>query len=130
MSEIKKKVYCTYVKAPEHTMPGHPEAPGRITRIQEWLEAPPYPEMHWLEAGPVEESAVLRVHRTELLSALRAECRLGIHEFEPAPSYVTPSSYEAALRAAGATLAVSRTIISEGKGRGFAIAMLQWAFVC
>lgn len=102
-------------------MPGHPEAPGRISAIQDWLTNPPYPEIHWLAADPAEETAVLRVHQPELLSALRAECRLGVHEFEPAPSYVTHSSYEAALQAAGATLAASRKIISEGEGRGFAI---------
>ncbi len=121
MSKKKKKIYCTYVRAPEHVMTGHPESPQRISAIQEWLADPPYPEMCWLESEPAEETAVLRVHRAALLSALQRECRIGVHEFEPAPSYVTHSSYEAALLAAGATLAVSRKIISKGFGRGFAI---------
>ena len=60
------------------------------------------------------------VHEESLLAFLRAECQLGAHEFEPSPTYVTADSYQAALGAVGATLAVSRQILSTGQGRGFA----------
>ncbi len=61
------------------------------------------------------------VHDQALLAFLRAECQKGAHEFEPSPSYVTGDSYQAALGAVGATLAVSRKILAEGTGHGFAI---------
>ena len=57
---------------------------------------------------------------------LKAECALGPHEFEPAPSYVGEKSFSDALGAVGATLAVSRQIIADGKGQGFAIVRPPW----
>ncbi len=64
---------------------------------------------------------MMLVHKPGLLAEIKAECEQGVHEFEPAPTYVTKTSYQDALGAAGATLAVSRRIISEGEGRGFVI---------
>ncbi len=102
-------------------MQGHPEAPARIAAIRDWLENPPYPELQWLNAAPASEAALLRVHEEALLLGLQAECQLGLHEFEYAPSYVGKSSYQSALKAAGAVLTVSRKILDQGQGRGFAI---------
>jgi acetoin utilization deacetylase AcuC-like enzyme len=121
MNEQQTKVYCTFQAAPEHRFPGHPESPRRIQSLGEWVENPPYPEMTWLDFNPAAESEVMLVHRESLLSFLRAECLKGSHEFEPSPSYVTESSYQAALGAVGATLAVSRKIVAEGTGCGFVI---------
>lgn len=61
------------------------------------------------------------IHRKGMLDALKKACQKGPHEFEPSPSYVTESSCQTALNAAGATLAVSRRILANGRGRGFAI---------
>ncbi len=116
-----RKVYCTYLESPEHQFPGHPESPKRIHALRRWLESPPYPEMEWLDFQPAVESDVALVHDQKLLTKLSAECLQGSHEFEPSPSYVTESSYQSALSAVGATLAVSRRIIEEGQGSGFAI---------
>lgn len=121
MRPCKSKVYCTFYDAPEHVFPGHPESPQRLNLMQGWLAAPPYPELEWLDFAPAEEADVLRVHRPELLEKLQLVCLRGPHEFEPSPSYVTKSSYKDAFKAVGATLAVSRRILAEGCGRGFAI---------
>ncbi len=124
MKEINKSkhdVFCTYVKSPEHAMPGHPESPDRICGLEAWLETPPYPEIVWLDAAPAADEAILRVHQPVLLADLREESRQGPHEFEPSPSYITPESLQAAYHAAGGTLAVSRKILEKGRGRGFAI---------
>jgi len=86
-----------------------------------WIDSPPYPEMAWLSFKPALEGEVTLVHHQGLLSEIKAECERGSHEFEPSPTYVTKTSYQNALGAVGATLAVSRRLISERKGRGFAI---------
>jgi len=121
MNNKKLEVYCTFQEAPAHRFPGHPEAPKRIHSLGDWLENPPYPEISWLEFSPAKESEITLVHDQALLVFLREECQKGAHEFEPSPSYVTKASFQAALGAVGGTLAVSRKILSGGKGRGFAI---------
>jgi acetoin utilization deacetylase AcuC-like enzyme len=121
MKENKSKVYCTFQDAPEHSFPGHPESPKRLGPLKDWLKAPPYPEIEWLDYSPADEADVLLIHRKSLLDDLKSECTQGAHEFEPSPSYVTKESYQAALGAVGATLAISRRILDEGRGFGFAI---------
>lgn len=121
MSGKKKKVYCTYYDASGHAFPGHPESPNRIRSLRDWVDSPPFPEIQWLDFQPAKEAEVTLVHDPSLLSDLKEECRQGTHEFEPAPSYVTENSYDAALNAVGATLAVSRKILAMNTGCGFAI---------
>jgi len=121
MSEKKHKVYCTYQDAPGHHFPGHPESPKRIRSLGEWLEKPPYPEIQWLEYAAADEGEITLVHTRDLLNFLKEESQQGSHEFEPSPSYITGESYQAALQAVGATLAVSRKILTDGTGRGYAI---------
>lgn len=121
MKPEKIPVYCTFYDAPEHAFPGHPESPQRLQHVKSWLQNPPYPEMVWLNFMPALASDVLRVHNAKILQTLQAASRRGSHEIDSAPTYVTEASYHAALMAAGATQTVSRHILSEGCGRGFAI---------
>jgi len=121
MKQNNLNVYCTFHDAPGHTYPGHPESPQRLAPMREWLSAPPYPEMVWLDYKPATEAEIMLIHPKGTLDFIKEACQRGPHEFEPSPSYVTENSYQAALSAAGATLAVSRRILSEGRGRGFAI---------
>ncbi|MFN2305107.1 MAG: histone deacetylase [Anaerolineales bacterium] len=121
MNDNNRKVYCTFQDASAHRYPGHPESPQRFHNMWAWLEKPPYSDMTWLNFHPAEESDVTLIHRKELLTFLQRQCQLGAHQFEPSPSYVTQDSYQAALAAVGATLAVSQKIISNESGHGFAI---------
>ncbi len=121
MSDKKHKVYCTFHDAPQHRFRGHPESPTRFRSLGGWLKHPPYPEIDWMDFKPAEEGEVALVHGKALLDFLKEESQQGSHEFEPAPSYVTETSYEDALGAVGACLTVSRKILSEGTGRGYAI---------
>lgn len=121
MNEKKSKIICTFQDAPEHQFPGHPESPKRLQSLKGWLEEPPYPEIEWLNFSPADEADVLLIHRKTLLDDLKSECRQGAHEFEPSPSYVTKNSYQSALGAVGAALAVSDRILDKGQGFGFAI---------
>lgn len=121
MRENNQKVYCSFQDAPEHRFPGHPESPKRMQALGGWMEKPPYPEIQWLDFSAAEEADITLVHRKGLLAFLNEQSKQGSHEFESSPSYVTEQSYRAALGAVGATLAVSRRILAEGTGRGFAI---------
>lgn len=121
MSEKQNKVYCTFQDAPGHKFKGHPESPNRFTAMKEWLSQPPYPEVEWLDYEPAQTGEVTLLHSAELLASLEAESDLGPHVFESAPSYVTKNSFQAALGAVGATLRVSRQIVADEEGRGFAI---------
>ena len=114
-------VYCTFQEASEHKFAGHPESPQRTTSMGAWIDSPPYPNMKWLPYEPAKESDVVLVHHHGMLSELRAESQRGPHIVEHAPTYVTESSFQDSLGAVGATLAVSRRIIAEGEGFGFAI---------
>ncbi len=116
-----KQVYCTFHEGKGHRYHGHPESPQRVQTMRYWVETPPYPEMKWLKYSTADEASICLVHSQELLITLQEACQRGPHEFEPSPSYVTQHSYQAALGAVGATLAVSRRIIDDGKGHGFAI---------
>jgi acetoin utilization deacetylase AcuC-like enzyme len=121
MSEKKPKVYCTFQDAPEHFYKGHPESPKRLLPLRGWLQEPPYPEIQFLDYSPASEADLLLIHHKELLEEIKFECRKGAHEIEPAPTYVTAESYQAAMAAVGATLHLSRKIIGDGRGFGFAI---------
>ncbi len=121
MQKHKPKVYWTLYDAPHHQFPGHPESPQRLHQMGNWIKTPPFPEMVQLDACPASEADILLVHSKSLLDELKAACELEAHEIEPAPTYVTPSSYQDALMAAGSTLALSRRIIEEEHARGFAI---------
>lgn len=121
MTNTQQKVYCTYHQAPDHRFSGHPEAPIRTQGVRAWISDPPYPEITWLDFSPASEQECILVHRPDHLAFLKRESDKGSHQFETSPSYVTKSSYHDAMSAVGATLAVSRQIIFNGIGRGFAI---------
>jgi len=121
MIDNNQTVFCTFHQAPDHRFPGHPESPMRLQGLRNWTFQPPYPEITWLDFEPALEQAVTLVHSSAYVTFLQQECEKGAHEFEPSPSYVTETSYQDALAAVGATLAVSRKIIERGAGRGFAI---------
>lgn len=121
MNENQLRVYWTYQDAPEHFFPSHPESPERLNVFKEWLTQASYPAMEKLDFEPAQPGDLFLAHSQQMLESVQAECGQGRHEIEHAPTYVTADSYQAALRAVGATLAVSRKILAEGTGRGFAI---------
>lgn len=121
MSEKNSTVYWTYQAAPAHASPGHPESPQRFGYFQDWIDQTPYPAMERLDFEPAQMGDLILAHSRDMIENLQGECHYPTHEIEQAPTYVTPSSYQAALGAVGATLAVSRKVLNEGAGRGFAI---------
>lgn len=121
MKDNKLHVFWTYQDAPDHFSPGHPESPDRLSVFKDWITHSPYSAMERLDYAPARPGDLILAHSQKMIESLQAECGQGVHEIELAPTYVTAASFQAALGAAGATLAVSRRILAEGTGRGFAI---------
>jgi len=107
----------TYFPAPHHHFPDHPERPARLDLIN--LASIPGIESTSFTAASLQD--VSRVHTLGMLKELEIDCTQGPGLIDPAPSYVTPHSYQAALQAAGASLAVTRAVLQNNQSNAFAI---------
>ncbi|HET7011900.1 MAG TPA: histone deacetylase [Anaerolineales bacterium] len=114
-------IAVSVVPSPDHSLPGHPERPERLGVLRQWLDLNRAEGFMHVTAEAASAQALATVHPSTYLEALEAACRQGPGYIDPAPTYVTPASYEAACLAAGGTLAVLDAIL-EGRARsGFAI---------
>jgi acetoin utilization deacetylase AcuC-like enzyme len=110
---------CTLVSSPNHVFPGHEEAPSRLRFLGGW-DSKPY-SVTFLDPAPAPRQAVTAVHSERMLRLFEAACRQGPGITDYAPTYVTPSTFEDAFLAAGATLACAEAVL-EGRARSaFAI---------
>jgi acetoin utilization deacetylase AcuC-like enzyme len=74
-----------------------------------------------LEAAPATRDEIARVHAPRMIETVEASSRMGPDIIDFAPTFVTLTSFDDALLAAGGTLACARTVI-EGRARNaFAI---------
>jgi acetoin utilization deacetylase AcuC-like enzyme len=108
-----------FVPSPEHEYPDHPERPGRLDELTPRLDSVPATR---LEAIPAKQEELSRVHLPRLISGLERVCREqapGIIDY--APTYVTRTSYDDALLAAGGTLACARAVVNGDCDNAFAI---------
>ncbi len=96
--------------APNHYNDGHPESPDRFGLLDETLER--ISGIIKLDATPATLDEIRRVHTLAMIQGLEMAPPGTI---DHAPTYVTQSSYDDALLAAGVTLACSRTV---GSGAG------------
>jgi len=113
-----KSVY-TFVSSPNHVYPDHPERPARLELLQPRLKTV---EAELLEAKSATSEEIAYVHNPKLISALERVCREeapGIIDY--APTYVTHTSFEDALLAAGGVLVCSRAVINQEAKNAFAI---------
>lgn len=108
----------TFVSSPRHLYPDHPESPARFATLKPWLDSIRAQELKPSAATPEE---IGRVHRPEFVHSLEATCRQGEAIIDLAPTYVTRSSFDDALLAAGATLACSRAVLCGEVRNAFAI---------
>jgi acetoin utilization deacetylase AcuC-like enzyme len=111
------KSFYSFAPAHEHQFPEHPERPGRL----ELLDLDSIPGIESLPFCAASPDEILRVHTAEMLAQLTAACRQGPGIIDGAPTYVTTGSYQAALLAAGASLTVTRQVLSGAARNGFAI---------
>ncbi len=109
----------TFVPSPNHIYPDHPERPGRLDVLKPRLDSFP---AEMIESKPATRAEVERVHNPELVAALERVCREdapGIIDY--APTYVTESSYEDALLAAGGVITCTRAVLRGEADNAFAI---------
>ncbi len=113
-----KTVY-TFVSSPNHVYPDHPERPGRLDILQPRLNSF---DAELVEAVSATREEIAYVHNPKLISALERVCREdapGIIDY--APTYVTPSSFEDSLLAAGGVMTCVRAVLNGDAKNAFAI---------
>jgi acetoin utilization deacetylase AcuC-like enzyme len=108
----------TFIPSQGHHFPDHPERPGRLDALR--LEE--IAGIQAIPALPATHAEAARVHTPGLLAALETTCRQGPGIIDYAPTYVTRSSFEDALLAAGAAISVARAVLDGTARNGFAIA--------
>jgi acetoin utilization deacetylase AcuC-like enzyme len=113
------KTIYTYVDSPNHIYPDHPERPGRLDILQPRLQSFAAERIETMAASREE---IAYIHNPKLVEALERVCREeapGIIDY--APTYVTPSSFEDALRAAGGVITCVRAVLRGEAKNAFAI---------
>lgn len=109
----------TYVPSPEHVYPDHPERPGRLEILQPRLKN--Y-NTQLLDAKPASRAEISLIHHPKLVASLERICREeapGIIDY--APTYVTHSSFDDALLAAGGVITCTRAVLNGDADNAFAI---------
>lgn len=113
-----KTVY-TYVPSPGHAYPDHPERPGRFEELEPRLRTF---DAEQLEVRPARREEIALVHHPKLVAALERVCKEQAPAvIDYAPTYVTPSSFDDALLAAGGVIACTRALIQGEASNAFAI---------
>src|SRR3989442_384393 len=95
----------------EHELPGHPERPDRLRAIMSHLEeSSVLAKMTQVEARDATTHELRFVHTESLIEEVAATSGVDRHRFD-ADTYGSARSYEAALRAAGGTLAATEAVL-------------------
>ena len=113
------KTIYSFVASPNHVYPDHPEHPARLDILQPRLKSF---DADLIESKPATRDEIAYVHNPKLISALEKVCREqapGIIDY--APTYVTPSSFEDALLAAGGVISCASAVINGDARNAFAI---------
>ena len=109
----------TFVPSPNHIYPDHPERPARLNMVEPRLSSF---DAERIEAKPATRAEIAYVHHPKLISALEKVCREqapGIIDY--APTYITLSSFEDALFAAGGVITCARAVLNGDAKNSFAI---------
>ena len=115
------RVWVSLVQSPTHDIEDHPENPGRFRHLQRSIDSLPSERVEVVVAPLSDEDRLVRVHPPAYLAALRAAAAQGPAIVDYAPTYVTPSSYEDALMAAGAATDVAAAVWERRAKAGFAL---------
>ncbi|MBM3150674.1 MAG: histone deacetylase [Chloroflexi bacterium] len=115
------KTACLLVPSPAHVYPGHPEEPGRLALLEGLPGKSQADSITWLETAPASKEEIARVHTRQMIDGLEAACRQGPDIIDYAPTYVTRSSFQDALTAAGGTVACTQAVLQGQTRNAFAI---------
>lgn len=109
----------TFVQSPKHVYPDHPEKPGRLDILGSKLSSF---NTELLDAKPASREEISLIHDPKLVSTLEKICREEAPAIiDYAPTYVTQTSFEDALLAAGGVLTCSRAVMTGNARNAFAI---------
>ncbi|HRQ23768.1 MAG TPA: histone deacetylase [Anaerolineales bacterium] len=108
----------TFVPSPNHEYPDHPERPGRLDLLEPMLDSFGAERIEPVRAT-VEEIA--RVHQPKMIREIEDVCKQGSGIIDYAPTYVTETSYEDALLAAGGVITCARAVLKGEAQNAFAI---------
>ena len=98
---------------------GHPERPDRIRAVDAVLNGGRFGKLARVEARPVEEWEVRRVHSASLLQSVHASAGEAFTAFD-ADTSASAQSYEAARLAAGGAIELADAIVAGDVDNGFA----------
>jgi acetoin utilization deacetylase AcuC-like enzyme len=112
------KTVFTFVPARSHAYPDHPENPARLDMLEPLLDSF---GAERIEASQASFEQVARVHNPQLIKAIEEVCKEGPGIIDHAPTYITQTSYQDALLAAGGVTACTRAVINGDAKNAFAI---------
>jgi acetoin utilization deacetylase AcuC-like enzyme len=112
-----KTIYA-YVPSRAHEYPDHPERPGRLDVLEPMLDSF---GAESIEASPATHEQIARVHDSNLIHALEEACKQAPAVIDYAPTYITQTSYEDAMLAAGGVITCARAVINGDAKNAFAI---------
>lgn len=113
------KTAYTFVPSPNHVYPDHPERPARFEHLEPRLASF---SAELIPAAPATREEIAYIHDPKLIATLEKVCREqapGIIDY--APTYVTPSSFEDALLAAGGVITCARAVLNGEADNAFAL---------
>jgi acetoin utilization deacetylase AcuC-like enzyme len=109
----------TFVLSPNHLFPDHPERPARLDILQPRLKSF---EAELLDTKSASRDEISLIHDPKLISTLETVCRdQAPCVIDYAPTYMTKSSFDDALLAAGGVLTCSRAVLNGAVRNAFAI---------
>jgi len=99
---------------------GHPERPDRLRAIEQALENESFQFLHRDEAPMADEETIARMHGPEYIRALkRVAPESGHIAVDGGDTVMSPDSWEAALRAAGAAVMAVDQVMSRAARNAF-----------
>lgn len=108
----------TYIPSREHEFPDHPERPGRLEVLEPLLDTF---GAERIKAVRAKEEEVARVHPAGMIRTIQEACTQGPGIIDYAPTFVTLTSYEDAMLAAGGVLTCARAVMNGDATNAFAI---------
>ena len=101
---------------------GHPECAARLSATMKHLTALPlYEELERYTPLPVEQELIAANHSPAYLDRARQTCASGHSYLDSMDVSVSEASYDVALKAAGATIALAEGVIDREIDNGFAL---------
>lgn len=108
----------TFVPSREHAFPDHPERPGRLDVLEARLNSFRAERIESIRATAEE---VARIHPAKMIRGIEEACAQGPGIIDHAPTFVTQTSYEDAMLAAGGVLTCARAVMNGDATNAFAI---------